>query len=60
VLDDVKDHFADRRLGLEYMLAPFEPMGLQHWQKQLEVVISNYAKEKNIAIVGLDIERLED
>ena len=27
--DDVKDHFADRRKGLEYMLAPFERMEIE-------------------------------
>jgi hypothetical protein len=60
VLDDVKDHFADRRLGLEYMLAPFERMGLQKWQKKLERAIVDYAEAKNVAIVGLETERLED
>ncbi len=60
VFDDVKDHFADRRLGLEYMLAPFERMGLQHWQKQLEEIILHYASAKNVAVVGLEVERLED
>jgi len=60
VLDDVKDHFADRRLGLEYMLAPFERMGLQEWREQLEEIIVDYAKAKNVAITGLEIERLED
>ncbi len=60
VLDDVKDHFADRRLGLEYMLAPFERMGLKEWQKQLGLIINDYAIAKNVPIKGLKIERLED
>ncbi|PID92594.1 MAG: hypothetical protein CSA96_02290 [Bacteroidetes bacterium] len=44
VLDDVKDHFADRRKGLEYMLAPFERMKIEEWKVQLEEVINEYAK----------------
>ncbi len=44
VLDDVKDHFADRRKGLEYMLAPFERMKIEEWKMQLEEVINEYAR----------------
>lgn len=60
VLDDVKDHFADRRLGLDYMLAPFERIGLKEWQKKLGVIIQRYAEAKKIPVKGFEIERLED
>jgi hexosaminidase len=60
VFDDVKDHFADRRLGLEYMMAPFERLGLEEWQKELGTIIRDYAKAKNVPVKGFDIERLED
>ncbi len=60
VFDDVKDHFADRRLGLEYMIAPFERMGLEKWQKELDLIIINYAKAKNVPIKGFESEVLED
>ena len=60
VLDDVKDHFADRRKGLTYMLAPFERMGLEEWQKQLGAIIVDYAASKDVAVVGLETGRLED
>lgn len=60
VFDDVKDHFADRRLGLEYMLAPFERMDLQKWKNQLGTIIYNFAKAKKIPIKGAEIIRLED
>jgi hexosaminidase len=60
VLDDVKDHFADRRKGLDYMLAPFERMGLKEWQRQLEAIILDYAEEKDVAVVGLKTVPLED
>jgi hexosaminidase len=53
VLDDLKDHFADRRLGLNYMLAPFERMEIEKWQKQLMVVITDFSKTHNVSIDGL-------
>lgn len=58
--DDVKDHFADRRKGLEYMLAPFERIGLPAWKDQLAGIINEYANTHNIPIRGLDAKRLED
>ncbi len=60
VLDDVKDHFADRRPGLEYMLAPFERMGLKQWQQQLEGIIIDYASAKNVSLTGFETGPLED
>ena len=58
--DDVKDHFADRRKGLEYMLAPFERIGIEEWRIQLEDVIIEYANIHNIPANGLEATRLED
>ncbi|MEQ6118143.1 glycoside hydrolase family 20 zincin-like fold domain-containing protein [Reichenbachiella sp. MALMAid0571] len=60
VYDDVKDHFADRRKGLEYMLAPFERMGIEDWRKQLSKVITDFSELHNIPVTGLEAERLED
>lgn len=60
VFDDVKDHFADRRKGLEYMLAPFERIGIEEWRIQLEAVIIEFAKTHNIPAKGLEAARLED
>ncbi|MCK0135365.1 glycoside hydrolase family 20 zincin-like fold domain-containing protein [Arenibacter sp. S6351L] len=60
VYDDVKDHFADRRLGLEYMLAPFERMKIEEWQNKLGHIIENYAKINKVSLKGLTIKRLED
>ena len=53
VLDDLKDHFADRRLDLNYMLAPFERMEIEKWQKQLLIVINDFSKNHNVAVAGL-------
>ena len=60
VYDDVKDHFADRRKGLEYMLAPFERTGVEDWKRRLEMVINEFADAHGIEIEGLEEERLED
>ncbi|WP_034042993.1 glycoside hydrolase family 20 zincin-like fold domain-containing protein [Wocania ichthyoenteri] len=60
VFDDVKDHFADRRKGLEYMLAPFERTGIEVWRKQLNIVISEFANNNKVSVKGLELERLED
>jgi hypothetical protein len=60
VMDEVKDHFADRRIGLEYMLAPFERMELETWRKQLGNIIIDFAKAHNVPITGFETQRLED
>ncbi len=44
VLDDLKDHPADRRAGLDYLLEPFENIGLEQWNQDLEDFIANYAE----------------
>ncbi len=35
MLDDLKDHRADRRAGLDYMLEPLENIGLEAWNQKL-------------------------
>ena len=60
VYDDVKDHFADRRKGLEYMLAPFERMEIQEWRKQMKNIIIHFAGLHNIPVEGSGATRLED
>jgi len=58
--DDVKDHLADRRKGLEYMLAPFERMEIEVWRQQMKNIIIHFAKLHNIPIEGSGATRLED
>lgn len=60
VLDDVKDHWADRRVGLDYMIAPFQRMNLLGWQKELNERINEFAKEHDVPVTGLEEVRLED
>ncbi|MEQ8880622.1 MAG: beta-N-acetylhexosaminidase [Cyclobacteriaceae bacterium] len=58
--DDVKDHFADRRKGLEYMLAPFERIGIPEWKSHLKEIVNEYAEAHDLPVKGLDAARLED
>jgi len=60
VLDDVKDHFADRREGLDYMLAPFQRMDMPGWRARLLERAREYAELKGVPVEGLPEERLED
>jgi hexosaminidase len=53
VLDDLKDHWADRRMGLQYMFAPFERMEIEKWQKQLMTAMTDFSKTHNVPIEGL-------
>ena len=49
LLDDVKDHRADRRPGLDYMLEPFDNIGLEEWNKQLKDFTIRYAENYGLA-----------
>lgn len=48
VMDDVKDHVADRRVDLSYMTAPEESMGLEKWCEAMESLIAAYAASHGI------------
>jgi hypothetical protein len=52
VLDDLKDHRADRRAGLDYMLEPLENTGLEAWNDALSQFIRTFSKSR-----GLDERR---
>lgn len=60
VLDDVKDHWADRTADLGYMMAPERSIGLDKWLAKLNETITSYAKQHNVPIEGLADARLED
>ena len=49
-LDDVKDHFADRRAWLDYMLAALERIGLEKWRSDLQTLIEKFAKTNNFTL----------
>lgn len=60
VLDDVKDHPADRRIGLDYMIAPYQRMDLPGWRNKLNESINKYAAQNNVPVRGIEEPRLED
>jgi hexosaminidase len=60
IMDDVKDHWADRRKGLDYMIAPFQRMNMPEWHSRLNDRIREYASEHKVPVSGLEEERLED
>ncbi len=60
VLDDLKDHFADRRTSIKHMMAPFERMETGIWQEQLMKEIKEVAKAHNVDIKGLEEEALNE
>jgi hypothetical protein len=60
ILDDVKDHIADRRKGLDYLIAPFQRTNLPGWREKLNERIKQYAGTNKVAVKGLAEKRLED
>jgi len=60
VLDDTKDHWADRRADLSYMSAPEESIGLTQWRKRLLDHIEAYARQNNVPVKALAERRLEE
>ena len=53
VLDDTKDHWADRRPDLSYMIAPEESMELESWMKQIEKLTQAYALSNHLPVPDL-------
>jgi hypothetical protein len=52
VFDDVKDHWADRRADLSYMIAPEENIGLEKWNAELAGFIRTYAQLNGVEARG--------
>jgi len=60
VLDDTKDHFADRTPDLGYMFQPEQSVRLAEWRASLSKITNDYAKRHNVAVRGLAEARLEE
>jgi hypothetical protein len=60
VLDDTKDHWADRTADLGYMFAPEESIGLADWRTRLGKLTHEYAARHKVPIRGLAEARLEE
>ncbi len=56
ILDDMKDHPADRRAGLDYMLEPLENIRLEKWNDGLAEFIRTYAKSRELEVPELKRE----
>ena len=53
ILDDLKDHHADRRAGLDYMLEPLVHIGLEAWNDGLAQFIRTYSKSRALDVPEL-------
>jgi len=60
VLDDTKDHWADRTPDMSFLIAPLEGIELLRWQKELRAVLEAYAAQHKVPIKGLAEPRLEE
>jgi hexosaminidase len=52
-LDDVKDHFADRRPDLSYMIAPEESIGLERWMENLDQLAKSFMEIHKLPVRSL-------
>jgi aminoglycoside phosphotransferase (APT) family kinase protein len=59
-MDDVKDHFADRRADLSYMIAPEQSIELGQWRQALGEIIHSYAAAHGVPVAGLEEEPMDD
>ena len=60
VLDDTKDHWADRTPDMGFMMAPERSIGLDEWARALEKSIREYAAQHKVPVRGLASPRLEE
>ena len=60
VMDDVKDHFADRKTDLSYMTAPEESIELEAWCDKLGEIMRSYAKSQSLPVEALPEPLMDD
>ena len=60
VMDDVKDHVADRRPDLTYLLEAEELIDLPGWLRELDGVIDAYASKHDLGPVLQEAEIMDD
>jgi hypothetical protein len=49
-MDDTKDHVADRRPDLSYLVAPEESIGLEGWIERMTQVAQEYSRQHALAL----------
>jgi hexosaminidase len=59
VLDDTKDHWADRTADLGYMNAPEQSIGLDAWNRKLGQVLQEFANRNGVRVKGLGDARFD-
>jgi hexosaminidase len=60
IMDDVKDHFADRRVDIDYMIAPEQRMKLPEFRDNLGKLIREYTNANSLDAKALPDKVLED
>ena len=60
VMDDVKDHRADRRPDLTYLIQHEEYIGLPDWVDGLQKVIRSYAAAHGVAVAASEDDPLDE
>ncbi len=60
VLDDTKDHWADRTPDLTFMMAPERSIGLDEWLRGVEKAARSYAAAHGVPVRGLAAPRPEE
>ncbi len=60
IMDDVKDHFADRRVDIDYMIAPEQRMDIPGYRDQLAQLIKEYTQANEMEAKSLPDKVLED
>jgi len=60
IMDDVKDHSADRRPDLSYLIQHEEHIGLPDWVASLQKVIDTYAAAQGLTVAGSEEEHLDE
>jgi hypothetical protein len=56
ILDDTKDHWADRRPDLSYMIAPEESIDLEGWMEEIAQTLKDYAAKHEVDIREIVLE----
>jgi len=59
ILDDVKDHWADRRPDLSYLIEPEESIDLETWTEKLADVILTYSRAMDLPVQYIEPELSE-
>lgn len=60
IMDDTKDHWADRTADMGFMMQPEREIGLDAYLKDLRKILETYAQQHSVPVDRLGEVRLED